>query len=282
MTRALLRLGLALAVALGGLAAVAQPAAAAPAFQLPFPCNQVWEGQTRTGHSPQNSVDFNRANDEGDPVLASAAGRVSRVANEGSTSYGRWIEIDHGGGWTSRYAHLSSQEVSVGTQVARGRQIGKVGNTGGSTGAHLHYEQRLNGADVRITFNGSQILYFGSRSYTSRNCGGGGNPYTPEQVCGSGYGVVDEQALGTVGRTYLLYNNSNGNNCVVTLKSVSVGTASAVSAFLEVQGEARTTDSGNFTHYAGPVRKAAPGKCVKWGGSVGSTAYTSGFEHCGS
>ncbi|MBP2473756.1 murein DD-endopeptidase MepM/ murein hydrolase activator NlpD [Crossiella equi] len=89
MTRGLLRLGLALAVSLGGLAVAAQPAVAAPAFQLPFPCNQVWEGQTRTNHSPQNSVDFNRANDEGDPVVASAAGRVSRVANEGSTSYGR-------------------------------------------------------------------------------------------------------------------------------------------------------------------------------------------------
>ena len=120
-------------------------AAAAPAWQLPFPCGQVWEGQTRTNHSPQNSVDFNRAGDDGDVVVAAAAGRVSRVENTGSTSYGRWIEIDHGAGYRSRYAHLSVQRVSVGAQVSRGQQIGNVGTTGGSTGPHLHFEVRING-----------------------------------------------------------------------------------------------------------------------------------------
>src|SRR5690349_949692 len=79
----------------------------APAFQLPFPCNQVWAGQTRTDHSPQLSVDFNRTDDVNDPVVSSAAGTVKRVENLGSTSYGRWIEIDHGGGYRSRYAHLN-------------------------------------------------------------------------------------------------------------------------------------------------------------------------------
>jgi hypothetical protein len=149
--------------------------AAAPRFQLPFPCNQVWSGQTRTNHSPQNSVDFNRANDLGDTVVAAAAGRVSRVANEGNTSYGRWIEIDHGNGFTTRYAHLSTQSVSVNQQVSQGQKIGTVGSTGGSTGPHLHYEQRQNGAAVRASFNGAVALYFGTRSYTSRNgCGSGG------------------------------------------------------------------------------------------------------------
>ncbi|MEZ4398658.1 MAG: peptidoglycan DD-metalloendopeptidase family protein [Kofleriaceae bacterium] len=143
-------------------------------FQLPFPCGQVWAGQTRTNHSPQNSVDFNRANDFGDTVVAAKAGRVTRVANEGSTSYGRWVEISHGGGYTSRYAHLSVQSVRVGQDVAQGQKIGEVGNTGGSTGSHLHYEQRLNGSAIRATFNGSGALYFGTRNYTSQNsCGGG-------------------------------------------------------------------------------------------------------------
>jgi hypothetical protein len=148
---------------------------AAPRFQLPFPCNQVWSGQTRTNHSPVNSVDFNRADDQGDSVVAAAAGRVSRVDNEGNVSYGRWIEIDHGGGFRTRYAHLSSQLVSVNQQVRQGQRIGTVGTTGGSTGPHLHYEQRLNGTAVRASFNGAGALYFGTRSYTSRNsCGGGG------------------------------------------------------------------------------------------------------------
>lgn len=145
-------------------------AAGTPNFQLPFPCDQVWAGQTRTNHSPTNAVDFNRTDDLGDPVVAAAAGTVSRVENFGTTSYGRWIEINHGGGHTTRYAHLSSQLVSVGEVVAQGEEIGTVGNTGGSSGAHLHYEQRLNGSAVRARFNNVGALYFGTKNYQSKNC----------------------------------------------------------------------------------------------------------------
>ncbi|MBA3539401.1 MAG: peptidoglycan DD-metalloendopeptidase family protein [Deltaproteobacteria bacterium] len=151
--------------------------ALAPHFQVPFPCGQVWAGQTRTEHSPQNSVDFNRTNDTGDTVVASAGGTVSVVGNLGSTSYGRWIEIRHGNGFTTRYAHLSSQSVSVGQTVRLGQKIGTVGTTGGSTGPHLHYEQRQNGTAVRAKFDGATAFYFGTRNYKSDNaCGatGGG------------------------------------------------------------------------------------------------------------
>ncbi|HEX5063099.1 MAG TPA: peptidoglycan DD-metalloendopeptidase family protein [Kofleriaceae bacterium] len=150
-------------------------AAGRPLFQLPFPCGQVWAGQTRTNHSPQRSVDFNRLNDLGDSVVAAAGGTVTRVANEGNVSYGRWIEIAHGAGWRTRYAHLSSQLVHVGQVVHKGQLIGKVGSTGGSTGPHLHFEERLNGAAVSADFNGRGALYFGTKNYTSQNsCGGGG------------------------------------------------------------------------------------------------------------
>ncbi|WP_433238091.1 N-acetylmuramoyl-L-alanine amidase [Streptosporangium sp. CA-135522] len=111
--------------------------------------------------------------------------------------------------------------------------------------------------------------------------GGGGNPHTPESVCGSGYKVVDSAALGSAGTAYLLYNGSNGYNCVATIKKTSLGTATATSAYLEVQGRTRITDAGNFTYYAGPVRASAAGKCVKWGGKAGSSSYDSPFEHCG-
>lgn len=144
-------------------------AAGPPRFQLPFRCGQVWAGQTRTSHSPQNAIDFNRANDVGDLVLAAAAGKVTRVENEGNTSYGRWIEIGHGGGHRTRYAHLNKQLVSVGQKVTRGQRIGRVGSTGGSSGPHLHYEQRKNGVAVRATFNGQRAFYFGTRNYKSRN-----------------------------------------------------------------------------------------------------------------
>ncbi|MFC4535231.1 N-acetylmuramoyl-L-alanine amidase [Sphaerisporangium dianthi] len=110
---------------------------------------------------------------------------------------------------------------------------------------------------------------------------GGGNPYTPEEVCGSGYSVIDSAALGSSGTVYLLYNASSGYNCVTTIKSTSLGTATATSAYLEVQGSTRITDSGNFAYYAGPVRASAADKCVKWGGKAGTSVYDSPFEHCG-
>lgn len=159
------------AAALGALTVlvVATPAQAAPAFQLPFRCGQVWSGATYTTHSPANAIDFNRTDDYGDAVTASAGGTVARVENTGSTSYGLWIEINHGGGWTSRYAHLSGELVTVGATVSAGQQIGTVGSTGGSTGPHLHFEQRLNGTAVKVVFGGSQALYWGTKSYTSNN-----------------------------------------------------------------------------------------------------------------
>jgi hypothetical protein len=107
------------------------------------------------------------------------------------------------------------------------------------------------------------------------------NPYTPAQVCGSGYKVIDSAALGTFGKVYLLYNASNGNNCSVMLKTASVGTKTTVSAYLQVQGGSRVTDKGSFGYYAGPVRVKAPGVCVAWGGSAGGVTYNSPFEHCG-
>ena len=195
-------------LALGGLVAVAPAASAKPAFQVPFPCGQTWSGQTRTAHSPQLSVDFNRADDLGDPVVASAGGRVSTVRDLGGTSYGKYVVIDHGGGWTTYYAHLQSFGVSVGQQVAGGQRIGAVGSTGGSSGPHLHFEQRLNGADQRVVFNGATALYYGTKSYTSRNrCGSGsgapgtvdtaGAPLTVRGGPGTGYAAVGSLADGS-------------------------------------------------------------------------------------
>ncbi|EYF05443.1 metalloendopeptidase Membrane protein [Chondromyces apiculatus DSM 436] len=167
-------------------------------FQLPFPCGQVWAGQTRSNHSPVNSVDFNRANDEGDTVVAAAAGTISRVANEGSTSYGKWIEINHGDGYTTRYAHLSVQSVSVGQSVSKGQKIGNVGNTGGSTGAHLHYELRLNGTAIKPVFNGATALFYGTKNYTSNNsCGGGGSSGVKGTVNTSGISLTIRSAAST-------------------------------------------------------------------------------------
>ncbi|WIX99186.1 sialidase family protein [Amycolatopsis mongoliensis] len=100
-------------------------------------------------------------------------------------------------------------------------------------------------------------------------------------ACGGGYGVIDQASLGTAGTVYLSYNASNGQNCVSTMKNDAAGTATATSAFLEVKGSSRITDSGSFSYFAGPVEAAAADKCVQWGGTAGGQTYTSAFEHCG-
>lgn len=141
------------------------PGAGTGQFWLPFPCNETWQASTRTGHSPANAVDFNHyPEDNGWMVYSSAPGTVSKVANTGSTSYGRYIVIDHAGGWQTLYAHLSAQNVSVGQSVTEKTMIGRVGNTGGSTGPHLHYEQKRSGSVQRVTFRDGSPLYWGTKN----------------------------------------------------------------------------------------------------------------------
>jgi len=83
----------------------------------------------------------------GTPVKASDSGVITYAAWSGN--YGKLVKIDHGGGKTvTYYAHLSTIDVAVGQQVERGQVIGKVGNTGRSTGPHLHFEIRLDGSPV--------------------------------------------------------------------------------------------------------------------------------------
>ncbi|GIU81540.1 MAG: M23 family metallopeptidase [Acidobacteria bacterium] len=80
--------------------------------------------------------------ERGDSVVAAGGGRVIKAGWQGG--YGNLIEIDHGGGLTTRYGHLMKIEVKVGEFVSKGQQIGLVGSTGRSTGPHLHFELRLN------------------------------------------------------------------------------------------------------------------------------------------
>lgn len=79
----------------------------------------------------------------GTPVGASADGIVSLAG--AAPGYGKLVVVDHGYGYKTYYGHNSRILVKVGQRVARGERIAEVGNTGSSTGPHLHYEVRLNG-----------------------------------------------------------------------------------------------------------------------------------------
>ncbi|PRX31893.1 Murein DD-endopeptidase MepM and murein hydrolase activator NlpD, contain LysM domain [Meinhardsimonia xiamenensis] len=93
---------------------------------------------------PHKGTDFAAA--YGTPIYATADGVVTHAG--WASGYGRLVKIQHEFGVETRYAHLSSIAVRVGQRVSRGDRIGAMGNSGRSTGTHLHYEVRINGEAV--------------------------------------------------------------------------------------------------------------------------------------
>lgn len=90
----------------------------------------------------------------GTPILAADSG-VAAVYPDNGNGYGNYIMINHGGGRVTLYAHMSAFAISNGASVTQGQVIGYVGSTGNSTGPHLHFEVRVNGAttDPKQYFN---------------------------------------------------------------------------------------------------------------------------------
>ncbi|HEV7351897.1 MAG TPA: M23 family metallopeptidase [Brevundimonas sp.] len=139
--------------------AVAEPAGPVTAsllFAAPiagYPVNSRFGLRRLPGESaarPHQGLDY--AAPAGAPVLATAPGKVVRTGYE-PTGYGRFVEVLHGEGLTSFYAHLSRIEVRPGDRLEAGQLLGRVGSTGFSTGPHLHFEvrrgeRRLNPARV--------------------------------------------------------------------------------------------------------------------------------------
>jgi murein DD-endopeptidase MepM/ murein hydrolase activator NlpD len=92
-----------------------------------------------------NGIDF--AAEIGTPIYATADGKVA-VVDVKFSGYGKMVEIDHGFGYRSRYAHMHDFAVRTGQNIKRGDLVGYVGNTGLSTAPHLHYEVHINGVQV--------------------------------------------------------------------------------------------------------------------------------------
>ena len=100
------------------------------------------------GRSMHDGIDL--ATNSGTPVYATGPGVVTFAGSAGS--YGLMVEVTHGMGIKSRFAHLKSFSVKKGEKVAAGQQIAKVGSTGRSTGPHLHYELRIGNKTTNPTY----------------------------------------------------------------------------------------------------------------------------------
>lgn len=136
--------------ALGTSPAVAAPGSSLPASSGPM----VWpvDGTLTSSFGSRWGrlhAGLDIAVPEGTPIRAANSGTVVLLQSEAeSGGYGNFTCVDHGGGLSTCYAHQSSFAVSAGQQVRRGEVIGASGNTGNSTGPHLHFETRLNGGAV--------------------------------------------------------------------------------------------------------------------------------------
>ena len=120
------------------------PSAGSGKFIYPLPVGGYIScrfGDTDPNGAPHWALDVAIA--AGTPVYAAADGKV--LVAKWHDSYGNFVLIDHGGGYSTLYAHFSSIAVSAGQSVSAGQVIGYVGTTGFSKGNHLHFEFRVNG-----------------------------------------------------------------------------------------------------------------------------------------
>ncbi|GEM_PF-6499613 len=152
------------------------------------------------------------------PITAARAGRVSFTGVNGG--YGNLVIVSHENGYQTYYAHMSRITVSNGQAVARGQQLGLEGSTGNSTGPHVHFEVRRNGAKQFVPGSGGQFVQRGNGlpyTYSGLSGGGPAPTLTAHQVnaatvnvrtgAGSGFAV-----MGTVrsGQMYVADRAENG------------------------------------------------------------------------
>lgn len=117
--------------------------------------NRITQGYG-AGHK---AVDIGRSHLTGEPVVAHSAGTVvfcqtgqkNNKGAKGNASYGNCVKIDHGGGYSTLYAHLAAVTVKLGRPVLAGQVIGTMGNTGNSFGMHLHFEVRKDNKHINPT-----------------------------------------------------------------------------------------------------------------------------------
>lgn len=119
-------------------------------FIYPLPsCTTIYSGYGYRSGGFHAGVDFSGNGVYGKPIVAADGGTVKEANSNGwGGGYGKYVIIDHGGGVTTMYAHMSAVAATAGAKVSQGQVIGYVGSTGQSSGPHLHFEIRINGKTV--------------------------------------------------------------------------------------------------------------------------------------
>jgi murein DD-endopeptidase MepM/ murein hydrolase activator NlpD len=110
----------------------------------------IWpaSGPISSYYGPRHplGIDIDFFNDPSQPIVAAATGIVTFAGGDACCSYGLYVIVDHGNGFTTLYAHMSRIAVRVGQPVAQGTLLGYGGSTGYATGNHLHFEIHKDGA----------------------------------------------------------------------------------------------------------------------------------------
>ncbi len=209
-----------------------------PAFQIPFRCGERWRAFTRSGH-PAIDWNFGTGSDDlGKTVTAAAAGTAVPKYH---SAYGYYVDIDHGGGWVTRYAHLLSSGRASG-DVAQGEPIGRVGSTGSSTSPHLHWEQRAGDVAQNTLTADGKILDADGRTYSSRNCLRR-DPFLSGDVDGDGIDDLVARFVGSDGSSTIRIIGGAGRSELSPRRSLSLTPAdlpaSALLSLGDTNGDGR-------------------------------------------
>lgn len=174
-----------------------------------------------------SGVDF--AAPGGTPIQATTAGRVIGVYHS-SKGYGNHVMIQDGKGYVHLYGHMSRTAANVGALVMRGSRIGYVGTTGASTGNHLHYEVRFNGASVN-----PKPWYSSARGYAT-----GGFPLPGELFFANENGI---EMMGKMGKRNVVANNMQ------IIDGIRSGIYSGMMQLRRQSGGTAKTNNINFTQH---------------------------------
>lgn len=244
--------GVIAAIAVVGGMLVSPPAAeAATQFVTPVTgrIGDIVDGCPAGSRPTHQGVDVNQ--NANAIIYSIAAGTVTTAVNsQATTGYGSQVVITHADGYTSRYAHMvfGSVTLKVGAKVPQGATLGRVGSTGNSTGAHLHFELLRNGANLTNTY-----FSCGQRNITALS------PMLPRPSTSvnadvNGDSRADLIALSTAGRMVVYNGNGKGGWATVTLGSGWGSTRALVHGDFTGDGRgdlAAVRNDGNLWFYRG-------------------------------